>query len=132
MQTDRVLGTDNMSSDRVYSDRLTCCVPGCAHTATRRMMADCIEMMCDEHYALASPSAVARRTRSEERLKALQECWDDDTYFDRLVASGKYLKMCGTLSLASDSADRAWRNLKAEVLAASKPRASAKVSAGLV
>jgi hypothetical protein len=95
-------------------------------------MPDCIEVMCDQHYALASPNAVARRARSEERLKALQQCWDDDSYFDRLVASGKYLKMCSTLSLASDTADRAWRDLKAEVFAASKPRVSDKLSAGLV
>lgn len=105
------------------SDRLTCCVPGCTHSATRLTMPECIEVICERHYALASPAALARRARTEARLKALQRCWDDDVYFDRLVASGKYLKMCSTLSFASEAAERAWRDVKAEVLAlASSPK----------
>jgi hypothetical protein len=74
--------------------------------------------MCEAHYALASPAAQARRARNEERLRALQNCWNDGAYFDRLVASGKYLKMCSVLSLASENAERAWSEVKAEVLAA--------------
>lgn len=81
-------------------------------------MPDCLEVMCEAHYALASPRALARRARREERLRALQQSWEDDAYFDRLVASGKYLKMCSTLSLASEAVERAWREVKAEVLAA--------------
>ena len=76
--------------------------------------------MCEEHYALASPTAQARRARREERLRSLQQCWNDDAYFDRLVASGKYLKMCSVLGLASENAERAWRDIKNEVLSAAK------------
>jgi hypothetical protein len=87
--------------------------------------------MCEEHYALASPASLARRARSEERLRSLQQRWNDDSYFDRLVASGKYLKMCGMLSLASENAERAWIEVRAEVLAAAKShRRAEKVSAG--
>jgi hypothetical protein len=89
-------------------------------------MPDCIEVMCEAHYALASPAALARRARREARLRALQQSWDDDAYFDRLVASGKYLKMCSTLSAASEAAERAWREVKSEVLAAADSRAFAE------
>jgi hypothetical protein len=119
----------------MFSDRLTCCVPGCAHSASRVTMPDCVEVMCEAHYALASPAALARRARSEERLRSLQQQWDDDAYFDLLVASGKYLKMCSTLSLASEAAGRAWRELKTEVLAAANSRSVTSgepVSAGFV
>ena len=113
----------------MFSDRLTCCVPGCAHTASRVTLPECIEVMCEAHYALASPAALARRARSEERQRALQERWQDEAYFDRLVASGKYLKMCGMLSLASENAERAWRDVKAEVFAAARGRGLAEVAA---
>jgi hypothetical protein len=114
----------------MFSDRLTCCVPGCAHSASRVTLPECIEVMCEEHYALASPAALARRARSEERLRSLQQRWDDEAYFDRLVASGKYLKMCGMLSLASEKAERAWSDVKAEVIAAARaPGVAAKVGA---
>jgi hypothetical protein len=114
----------------VSSDRLSCCVPGCAHSASRAVLSECVEVMCEAHYALASPAALARRARSEERLRSLQQRWNDDGYFDRLVASGKYLKMCTVLSLASENAERAWIGVKAEVLAAARPgRIAEKVSA---
>jgi hypothetical protein len=89
-------------------------------------MPDCIEVMCEAHYALASPMALARRARREARLRALQQSWEDDAYFDRLVASGKYLKMCSTLSAASEAAERAWHEVKSEVLAAADSRAFAE------
>jgi hypothetical protein len=113
------------------SDRLSCCVPGCVHSASRLAVPDCVEVMCEEHYALASPASLARRARSEERLRSLQQCWNDEAYFDRLVASGKYLKMCSVLSLASENAERAWIEVRAEVLAAAKShRLAEKVGAG--
>jgi hypothetical protein len=94
------------------------------------VLPECVEVMCEEHYRLASPAALARRARNEERLRSLQQRWNDDSYFDRLVASGKYLKMCGVLSLASENAERAWIALKAEVLAAAQShRLAEKVSA---
>jgi hypothetical protein len=115
----------------MFSDRLTCCVPGCRHSASGVSMPECIEMICEQHCALASPAALARRARREERLRALQERWDDDTYFDGLVASGKYLKMCGTLSLAAESAERAWTDVKAQVFAIAQLRGvGERVSAG--
>jgi hypothetical protein len=114
----------------MFSDQLRCCVPGCAHSAARVTLPECVEAMCEAHYALASPAAQARRARREDRLRALQQIWDDDAYFDRLVASGKYLKMCSVLSLAAENAEQAWSEIKAEVLAAAKPHASTeKVSA---
>jgi hypothetical protein len=94
-------------------------------------MPECIEVICEQHCALASPTTLARRARREERLRALQKHWDDDTYFDRLVASGKYLKMCGTLSAAAESAERAWMDVKAEVFAIAKLRGvGERISAG--
>ncbi|GAC1336509.1 MAG: hypothetical protein NVSMB26_23180 [Beijerinckiaceae bacterium] len=81
----------------------------------------CLEILCEQHHALASPAALARRERAEARLRLLQECWDDDAYFDELVASGKYLKMCGTLARASEAAERAWENVKADVLSGTMP-----------
>ena len=115
----------------MISDLLACCVPGCGHAASRLKMPAAVEVICEAHYALASPTTLARRARREERLKALQARWDDATYFDRLVASGKYLKMCAVLSLAADSAERAWMDVKVEVMAAARPRRFArKVSAG--
>ena len=112
------------------SDQLRCCVPGCGHSAARVSFPECVEVMCETHYALASPAAQARRARREQRLQALQQCWNDDAYFDRLVASGKYLKMCGVLSLASENAERAWSDIKDEVLSAAKSQDVAeKVSA---
>ncbi|MBV8851022.1 MAG: hypothetical protein JOZ16_15715 [Methylobacteriaceae bacterium] len=114
----------------MFSDQLRCCVPGCTHSAARVSLPNCVEVMCEAHYALASPAAQARRARSEERLRVLQQRWNDPAYFDRLVADGKYLKMCGTLSLAAENAKRAWTDVKAEVLAATKSRRfTAKVSA---
>jgi hypothetical protein len=101
------------------------------HSASRVAVPDCVEVMCEEHYALASPASLERRARSEERLRSLQQCWNDDTYFNRLVASGKYLKMCSVLSLASENAERAWIEVRAEVLAAAKShRLAEKVGAG--
>jgi hypothetical protein len=115
----------------MFADRLTCCVPGCRHSASRISMPECIEVMCEDHYALASPAALARRARRDERLRSLQRCWEDDAYFDRLVASGKYLKMCGMLSLAAETAERAWSDVKAEVFDAARSRRGAEnVSAG--
>ena len=112
------------------SDQLRCCVPGCDHSAARVSFPECVEVMCQAHYALASPAAQARRARREQRLQALQQCWNDDAYFDRLVASGKYLKLCGVLSLASENAERAWSDIKNEVLSAAKSHEAAeKVSA---
>lgn len=90
----------------MLANQLSCCVPGCVHRAARVGLPECTELMCEAHYALASPSAQARRARREERLRSLQQCWNDDAYFDRLVASGKYLKMCSVLSLASENAER--------------------------
>lgn len=113
----------------MFSDRLTCCVPGCAHSASRVCRPDCIEVMCEAHYGLASPAALARRARTEERLRALQARWHDDDYFDRLVASGKYLKMCGMLSLAAETAERAWIEVKAEVVAAASRGLAAEANA---
>jgi len=104
------------------SDQLRCCIPGCDHSPTPVSLPECIEIMCEEHYALASPAAQARRARREKRLRVLQQCWDDDSYFDRLVASGKYLKMCSMLSLASEKAERAWNEIKTEVLDAAGSR----------
>jgi hypothetical protein len=106
----------------MFSDRLTCCVPGCTHSASRLKMPECIEVICEHHYTLASPATLARRARTEARLQTLQKCWDDDAYFERLVASGKYLKLCSTLSFASEAAERAWTDVKAEVLAAARSR----------
>jgi hypothetical protein len=108
------------------SDRVSCCVPGCRHSASHITFPQCIEAMCEDHYALASPAARARRARSEERLRSLQERWDDEAYFDRLVACGKYLKLCGTLSLAAENAERAWRAIKSEVCIAAQSRGSAE------
>ena len=102
----------------MFSDRLICCVPGCAHTAAPVSRPDCVEVMCEAHYTLASPAAQKRRARQEGRLRALQQCFDDEAAFDRLIASGKYLKLCSMLSLAADNAERAWLDMKAEVLAA--------------
>jgi hypothetical protein len=102
----------------MLSDRLRCCVPGCAHSAARVSVPECVEVMCEAHYALASPAAQARRARREQRLRALQQIWNDDAYFDRVVASGKYLKMCSVLSLATENAERAWGDIKNEVLGA--------------
>jgi hypothetical protein len=49
-----------------------------------------------------------------------------------LVASGKYLKMCGMLSFAAETEERAWMEVKAEVLAAARSRgAGEKISAGM-
>lgn len=116
----------------MFSDRLTCCVPGCGHSPSRVSVPECIEVMCEAHYALASPTARARRARRQERLRSLQERWDDGAYFDRLVASGKYLKMCGMLSFAAETEERAWMEVKAEVLAAARSRgAGEKISAGM-
>ena len=115
----------------MFSDRLSCCVPGCTHSASRLKMPECIEVICEHHYALASPAALARRARAEARLLALQKYWDDGVHFDRAVASGKYLKLCSTLSFASEAAERAWTEVKAEVLAAARSRHSAeRVTAG--
>ena len=115
----------------MFSDRLSCCVPGCTHSASGLKMPECIEAICEHHYALASPPALARRARAEARLLALQKYWDDEAHFDRVVASGKYLKLCSTLSFASEAAERAWTEVKSEVLAAAGSRHSAeRVTAG--
>jgi hypothetical protein len=114
----------------MFSDQLRCCVPGCAHSAARVTVPGCVEIMCEAHYALASPAAQARRARREDRLRTLQRIWNDDAYFDRLVASGKYLKLCSVLSFATENAERAWGDIKDEVLSAAKaPDVTEKVGA---
>src|ERR1700712_3083186 len=114
----------------MFSDRLTCCVPGCGHSASRVSTPECIEVMCEDHYALASPAVLARRARREERLRALQQRWEDDAYFDRLPASAKHPQKCGRLSFAAEPAERAWMEVKAEVFAAARsPSAGEKISA---
>ena len=113
----------------MFSDRLVCCLPGCTHTALRLRLPECIEVMCEDHYRMASPEALARRARSEERLRALQSRFDDEAAFERVIAAGKYLKLCGMLSAASEKAERAWQDVKAEALTAATIGASAQVAA---
>jgi hypothetical protein len=112
----------------MFSDRLICCVPGCTHSASRLTLPECVEVMCEAHYALASPQARARRARSEERLRAIQARFDDEAVFERAIAAGKYLKLCSVLSAASDKAERSWHDVKAEVLAAAQARGAAEVA----
>jgi hypothetical protein len=105
----------------MLADPPRCIVPGCSCLTSREALPACLEVLCEQHHALASPAALARRERAEARLRVLQERWDDDAYFDELVASGKYLKMCGTLARASEAAERAWENVKAEAAATTRP-----------
>ena len=65
----------------MFANQLSCCVPGCVHRAARVGLPECTELMCEAPYALASPSAQARRARREERLRSLQQCWNDEAYF---------------------------------------------------
>jgi hypothetical protein len=60
-------------------------------------------------------SARERKLRAEKRLRALRALWDDPERYDRIVASGRYLKLCALLQFASEAVERASGRLDRDI-----------------
>ncbi|HEY5226367.1 MAG TPA: hypothetical protein VIJ06_06205 [Methylovirgula sp.] len=77
-----------------------------------------IDIFCEANLNLASDAAVQRKQQMQRRLAFVQDLWNDADRFDKIVASGRYLRLCNLTEWISDSDERAWERLKTEVLAA--------------
>jgi hypothetical protein len=73
-----------------------------------------LESIAPEHYHLVSQSARRRKLQTQKRLAWLKERWNDEAYFEAVVASGRYLKFCTMIEWASDNDDRASRRIDEE------------------
>jgi len=92
---------------------MTCCVPDCGCRVSDRGAAIGPETICSGHFRLASAPARAR-------LEKLQSSWESDEIFERVTARGRYPQFCALIAAAHDHVDRAWENLKLEIMAQSQ------------
>ena len=50
--------------------------------------------------------ALGRRlAQVQRRVATIQRLWDDDTSYERIVASGRYLKLCSVTEQATETAE---------------------------
>jgi len=99
---------------------MTCCVPDCGCRVSDRGAAIGPETICSGHFRLASAPARARLDRARARLEKLQSSWESDEIFERVTARGRYPQFCALIAAAHDHVDRAWENLKLEIMAQSQ------------
>jgi hypothetical protein len=55
------------------------------------------------------------RTAAHRRNR-LDRIWDDESRFDAVVSSGRYLKLCDASQAALEQRETAWTRLKLDVL----------------
>jgi hypothetical protein len=76
------------------------------------------EAVCAGHWELASVRTRRRVLRTASRLRRLEQLWTDLGSFEKLVAEGRYLKLCTLLDYAAEQAEVSWSRLKLELFAA--------------
>ena len=99
------------------SSQPRCCIPGCNTIVPEPSAAGLDERLCRRHLDLASRRSRDRMLRAQIRLIHLEARLHDDAFFQRLVASGRYLKFLALLGYASDVCASRWATAKREVLA---------------
>jgi len=107
-----------MRSDERYRDAgLKCAVGTRSHMiCCSHGMMNGSEFVCERHLEMASASSLNRARQTGARLQFIRACWSDDDYYERVVASGRYLKLCEALRWAEDSDEEAWTRMKREIL----------------
>lgn len=87
-------------------------------TASLEMLCEDLDVFCENHIDLASEATLQRKQQMQRRLAFVQSWWNDPERFERVVTSGRYLKLCNLTEWISDYDERAWERVKSEVLAA--------------
>jgi hypothetical protein len=77
-----------------------------------------VDVFCEANLNLASEATLRRKEQMQRRLSFVQDLWNDAERFDKIVASGRYLRLCNLTEWISDGDEHAWERVKAEVLAA--------------
>jgi hypothetical protein len=94
----------------------TCALPGCQEPA--EPLPDGGAGVCEHHFAMASNAHRTRFLSVVSRLRVLREIWSDEARYDRVVASGRYLKLAHATCCAEEALDIAARRLTLSILAA--------------
>lgn len=97
----------------IESSVFACVVPGCFDRRAQPGSAICVA-----HFAQASAPARVRFLTALRRVSALRAIWNDPSRYDRVVASGRYLKLVHASALAEDALDVAAQTLTLAVIAA--------------
>ena len=102
----------------------SCAIPGCETPAEQ--LPDGGAGTCDAHFAMAANIHRVRFLTVVRRLRTLRQMWTDESRYDSVVASGRYLKLAHATCCAEEALDAAARRLTLSILAAqgSGPRAS--------
>ena len=82
------------------------------------VMCEDLDLFCEKHIDLASRAAVERKRQMQRRLSFVQQVWNDANRFERVITSGRYLKLCNLTEWISDCDERAWARVKNEILVA--------------
>lgn len=77
-----------------------------------------LDLFCESNIDLASPAAIRRKQQMQKRLAFVQGLWNDAERFDKIVSSGRYLKLCNLTEWISDCDEQAWARVKNEILSA--------------
>lgn len=85
---------------------IPCCTGGIAHGG---------EFICERHLQMAIPSSIQRKLQTGARLQWLRSRFDDEDYFDRVVASGRYLKLVEALRFAEETDEAAWGAVRSTI-----------------
>lgn len=102
---------------RVMDKDFTCAIPGCRQPAAR--LPDGSAGFCDEHLAMA-PHSRRRFLTVVRRLRMLRDIWSDEAHYDRIVASGRYLKLAHATCCAEEALDVAARRLTLAIIASGR------------
>jgi hypothetical protein len=94
-----------------------CCIPSCAAAADPRCCG-CEAPLCAAHLQQVSEETRARSAQTRRRLEWLTARWNDNTYFDAVEKSGRYLKFAAALAQAMDAAHLAWQRVRIEAAVA--------------
>jgi hypothetical protein len=90
---------------------------GARTTRSLEMLCEDMDVFCENHIDLASEAALQRKQQTQRRLAFVQSWWNDPERFERVVTSGRYLKLCNLTEWITDFDERAWERVKSEVLA---------------
>ncbi|MGA3302242.1 MAG: hypothetical protein ABSC72_03025 [Methylovirgula sp.] len=82
------------------------------------LLCEDLDVFCENHIDLASYAAIRRKQQTQKRLAFVQHLWNDADRFDKIVSSGRYLKLCNLTEWISDCDEQAWARVKSEILAA--------------
>ena len=92
-----------------------CCIAGCPALVLKPSQGTGQERLCRDHLALAPPRTRERMLRAQIRLIHLEAKFQDEAYFEDLVASGRYLRFCALLGYATDVCALTWERTKHEI-----------------